>query len=189
MKVSYIRVSSVSQSEARQVEAMKQHNIEKFFIEKISGKDTNRPQLKAMLDFVRSGDTLYIHSLDRLGRNTKDLLEIVEILEQKGVALISNKENIDTSSSVGRFFITVLSAVATLERETILERQREGIAAAKARNVYKGGKEKPIDEEKFLSLWEEVKTNRISKAQMARELNVSRPKLDKVLKQRGLMAA
>ena len=97
MKVAYIRVSTVEQNEARQLEAMKNKGMEKYFTEKVSGKDTNRPQLKAMLDFVREGDTVYIHDFSRLARSTKDLLDIVEQLHNKGVYLVSNKENIDTS--------------------------------------------------------------------------------------------
>ena len=98
MKVAYIRVSTVEQNEARQIEAMKSHNIEKYFTEKVSAKDTNRPQLQAMLDYVREGDTVYIHDFSRLARSTKDLLEIIELLHSKCVHLVSNKESIDTST-------------------------------------------------------------------------------------------
>lgn len=98
MKVSYIRVSSIMQSEARQVEAMKDKGIEKYYIEKVSAKDTNRPKLQEMLEFVREGDEIYIHDFSRLARSTKDLLNIVEKLNTKGVILKSNKENLDTST-------------------------------------------------------------------------------------------
>ena len=92
MKVAYVRVSTVEQNEARQVEALEKHNIEKWYIEKVRGKDTNRPKLKEMLDYVREGDTIYIHDFSRLARSTKDLLEIVEQLGVKKVNLVSNKE-------------------------------------------------------------------------------------------------
>ena len=96
MKVAYVRVSTEEQNEARQIEALKKHSIEKWFTEKISGKSMDRPQLQAMLDYVREGDTVYIHNFSRLARNTKDSLEIVERLQSKGVHLVSNKENLET---------------------------------------------------------------------------------------------
>ena len=105
MVVAYIRVSTVMQNEARQVEALEKFNIEKWFIEKVSAKDTNRPKLQEMLEFVREGDTVYIHDFSRLARSTKDLLEIVETLNNKGVALISNKENLDTSTPTGKLML------------------------------------------------------------------------------------
>ena len=98
MKLAYIRVSTVEQNEARQLEAMRSYGIEKYFTEKVSAKDTNRPKLKELLEFAREGDTIHIHDFSRLARSTKDLLEIVELLNAKGVHLISNKENIDTST-------------------------------------------------------------------------------------------
>ena len=116
MRVAYVRVSSVDQNETRQIEALKKHDIEKWYTEKVSGKDTNRPQLQEMLDFVRSGDTVYIHDFSRLARSTKDLLDIVETLEKKGVHLVSNKENIDTSTPTGKLMLTMIGAIAEFER-------------------------------------------------------------------------
>ena len=98
MNIAYIRVSSIDQNEQRQIEAMQKYNIEKWFIEKVSAKDTNRPKLQEMLEFCREGDTVHIHDFSRLARSTKDLLDIVELLNYKGVTLISNKENIDTTT-------------------------------------------------------------------------------------------
>lgn len=98
MKVSYIRVSTAEQNEARQMEAMKDKGIEKYYIEKVSAKDTNRPKLQEMLEYVREGDIVFIHDFSRLARSTKDLLDIVEKLNKKGVTLKSNKENLDTST-------------------------------------------------------------------------------------------
>ena len=111
MKVAYIRVSTVEQNEARQLEAMQGKGIEKYFTEKVSGKNTDRPQLQKMLDYVREGDTVYIHDFSRLARSTKDLLEIVELLNNKGVTLISNKENIDTSTPTGKLMLTMIGAI------------------------------------------------------------------------------
>lgn len=98
MKIAYVRVSTVEQNEARQIEALKKYDVDKWFTEKVSAKDTNRPQLQAMIDFAREGDTIYIHDFSRLARSTADLLKLVEQLQAKGVHLVSNKENIDTST-------------------------------------------------------------------------------------------
>ena len=97
MKIAYVRVSTVEQNEARQIEALKKYGIDKWFTEKVSAKDTNRPQLQAMLEFAREEDTVYIHDFSRLARSTSDLLKMVELLQAKGVHLVSNKESIDTS--------------------------------------------------------------------------------------------
>ena len=109
--IAYVRVSTAEQNEARQIEALKKHGIDKWFTEKVSGKNMNRPQLKAMLDYVREGDTIYIHDFSRLARSTKDLLAIVDQLQKKGVHLVSNKENLDTSTSNGRLMLTMIAAI------------------------------------------------------------------------------
>ena len=121
MNVAYVRVSTVEQNEARQIEALKPHGIDKWFTEKISGKNTQRPQLQAMLDFVREGDTVFIHDFSRLARSTKDLLTLVEQLQNKGVHLISNKENLDTSTPTCKLMLTSRSCSAMgSPREMIL---------------------------------------------------------------------
>ena len=130
MNIAYVRVSTVEQNEARQVEGLKKHNIDKWFTEKISAKDANRPQLQAMLEFAREGDTVFIHDFSRIARSTKDLLAIVEQLNAKGVHLVSNKENIDTSTPTGKLMLTMIGAINEFERMNLLERQREGIALA-----------------------------------------------------------
>jgi len=142
--IAYIRVSTAEQNEQRQIEAMQKYDIEKWFIEKVSAKNTNRPKLQEMLDFARMGDTIHIHDFSRLARSTKDLLDIVERLNQKGVHLVSNKENIDTSTPTGRLMLTMIGAINEFERVNLLERQREGIAIAKRNGKYKGGKRKEI---------------------------------------------
>ncbi len=186
MKVAYVRVSTVEQNEARQIEALQKHDIDKWFTEKVSGKNMDRPQLKAMLEFVREGDTVYIHDFSRLARSTEDLLHIVNTLNDKGVYLVSNKENIDTSTPTGRLMLTMIAAIAQFERENLLERQREGIAIAKAAGKYKGGQVKRIDEKLFNELYEQYRTREITKKVFAEKLQISRPTLDKLLKDKGL---
>lgn len=143
MKVGYVRVSTTDQNPARQLELMKVLGVEKIFSEKLSGKNTDRPQFKKMLTFLREGDTLYVESFSRLSRSTRDLLNTVELLSAKGINLVSDKEKLDMSTPQGKFMLTVFAALSQLERETTLERQREGIAIAKAEGKYKG--RKPIE--------------------------------------------
>ncbi len=126
--IKYIRVSTQEQNTARQEQDLA--NYDKVFIEKISGKDTNRPQLQAMLDYVREGDTVTVESYSRLARDTRDLLNIIDVLNKKGVAFVSQKEQIDTSTPAGRFMLSVFASLAQFEREQILARQAEGIAIA-----------------------------------------------------------
>ncbi len=181
--IAYIRVSTLEQNEARQKEALAKYDIDKTFEEKISGKNTDRPQLKAMLDYVREGDTVYVHDLSRLARSTKDLLEIVEILDNKKVTLKSNKENIDTSSATGQLLLTVIGAIAQFERQNLLERQREGIEIAKRNGVYKGRKPIEVNEVLWKANYERYMKRELNKSQFARILNISRPTLDKLLKE------
>lgn len=187
MKVAYVRVSTVEQNEARQVEALEKKKIDKWYIEKVSGKDTNRPKLQDMLNYVREGDTIYIHDFSRLARSTKDLLEIIEKLNDKKVHLISNKENLDTSTPTGKLMLTMIGAINEFERQNLLERQREGIAIAKEQGKFKGGQVKAINDQLFKETYEEYKNRAINKTQMADKLKISRPTLDKLLKDKGLM--
>lgn len=184
--IAYVRVSTAEQNEGRQVEELKKHQIDKWFTEKVSGKDTNRPQLQAMLDYVRDGDTVYIHDFSRLARSTKDLLELVEQLRAKGVHLVSNKENLDTGTPTGKLMLTMIAAINEFERENLLERQREGIALAKAEGKYKGGQVKRIDDQTLTAAYERYQRRELNKTQLAAELKISRPTLDKLLKDKGL---
>lgn len=184
--IAYVRVSTVEQNEARQVEALKAHNIDKWFTEKVSGKNMNRPQLEAMLDYVREGDTVFIHDFSRLARSTKDLLAIVEQLQDKGVHLVSNKENLDTSTPTGKLMLTMIAAINEFERENLLERQREGIAIAKAEGKFKGGQVKRIDEKTLTAAYDRYQHREMNKKELAAELKISRPTLDKLLKDKGL---
>lgn len=180
MQIAYIRVSTIEQNEQRQIEAMKRYDIEKWFIEKVSGKDTNRPKLKEMLNFAREGDTIHIHDFSRLARSTKDLLNIVELLNEKGITLISNKENIDTSTPTGKLMLTMIGAINEFERTNLLERQREGIAIAKREGKYKGRKAVSIPD--FENHYKKYRNGEINKSELAKELNISRPTLDKLIK-------
>ena len=183
MRVGYIRVSTVEQHEDRQVKDLTENaKVSKVFIDKLSGKDTNRPQLNAMIDYVREGDTVVVSEYSRLARSTRDLIDIIETLQNKGVTVISMKEKLDTSTPQGEFMLTVLAGVATLERKLMLQRQREGIAIAKANGKYKGrqSKQKPDD-------WESLKamymSRQITVSEIAKRCDVSRPIVYKWLKE------
>lgn len=156
MRVGYIRVSTEEQNTARQEIAMKELNVEKVFMDKCSGKNTNRPQLLDMMSFVREGDVVVVSEISRFARNTKDLLSLIEQLTEKGVQFESLKEKIDTSTPTGKFMLTVFGAVAELERGYILSRQREGIEAKKAAGGYKGRQPIEVDKDEFAreyNLW------------------------------------
>ena len=152
MRVGYVRCSTIEQNEARQLRMMEVQKVEKIFIDKASGKNTERESFKAMIAFIREGDTVIVESISRIARNTRDLLTIIATLTEKGVEFVSLKENIDTATPHGRFMLTVFGALAELERESILERQREGIEIAKAEGKYKGRKPIHVDESKFRSV-------------------------------------
>ena len=179
MRVAYVRVSTADQHEERQVEALKRHDIEKWYIEKMSGKDMDRPQLQAMLDFVREGDTVYIHDFSRLARSTKDLLSIVDQMEAKGVSLCSDKEQFETSTSTGKLMLTMIAAIAEFERQTLLERQREGIAIARQKGAYKGRKRVTVKD--FGKYYEKYMARETTKSGLAKELGVSRPTIDRLI--------
>ena len=155
MIVAYCRVSTVEQCIDRQIaEIKKRFDVEEFFIDKMSGKNRNRPELQRMMSFVRKGDTVVCTEISRFGRNTQDLLFLIEKLAEKGVEFVSLKEQIDTTTPTGKFFLTVIAAMATLQREYILMSQREGIEIAKGKGIYKG--RKPIvhpDFAKVVKIW------------------------------------
>lgn len=154
MKIGYIRISTADQNTARQELLMEQLGVDEVYIDRMSGKNTNRPELQKMMEYVRRGDTVIVESISRFARNTRDLLELVEKLSAKGVEFVSKKEAIDTTIPTGKFMLTVFGAVAELEREYILQRQREGIAIAKDNGVYKGRKPiQPPELEKVIVKW------------------------------------
>lgn len=181
MNIAYVRVSAADQNEDRQRCSLEPYHIERWYIEKASGKDTNRPQLKEMLDFVREGDTIYISEFSRLGRSTRDLLDIIDFLQAKKVNLVSQKENLDCNSPSGRLQLTMLAAISEFEREMILERQREGIKIAKEKGKYKGRKR--IDVPDIDKHYYDYMTRKTSKSALAKELGISRNTLDRLFEE------
>lgn len=154
MKIGYIRVSTQEQNTVRQEALMESLGVDEVYIDRMSGKSTDRPELKKMMEYVRHGDTVIVEAISRFARNTRDLLELVERLTSKGVEFVSKKEAIDTTTPSGKFMLTIFGAVAELEREYILQRQSEGIAIAKSQGKYKG--RKPIERPNFnqvTALW------------------------------------
>ena len=172
MKVGYIRVSTKEQNEERQVRLLNSLGVEKIFIEKVSGKNADRKQLQEMINFVREGDVVYTESISRIARNTKDLLNIVETLTEKGVEFVSEKEHIDTTTPTGKFMLTVFGALATLERETLLERQAEGIAIAKEQGKFKGKQPIKVDVSLFDEVMKKWHSGKITAVQAQKELGL-----------------
>ena len=180
-KVGYVRVSSVDQHTDRQLAGL---DLDRVFEEKASGKNTTqRPVLQEMLSYIREGDELYVHSMDRLARNLEDLLSLVSAITGKGVTIHFLKENLtfdakENASPMSQLLLSMMGAVAEFERSLILERQREGIAQAKARGAYKG--RKPISEE-VLDHARRLIASGKKKAEVAKELGIARTTLYKYL--------
>jgi DNA invertase Pin-like site-specific DNA recombinase len=181
MRIGYCRVSTLEQNTARQEIAMKELFVDTMFIEKASGKNMDRPELKKMLAFARAGDILFIESISRLARSVKDLLNIVEILKSKHVALVSLKENFDTATPQGKFMITIFGALAELERETTLQRQAEGIAAAKIAGK-RFGRPSLIVPDNFSDVISEWMSGNISAVQAMQKLNMKKTAFYKAVK-------
>lgn len=174
MKVGYIRVSTEEQNTIRQEVIMQDLGVERVYMDKASGKSrTGRPQLEAMMDFVREGDVVVVESISRFARSTRDLLTLVEQLTEKGVCFVSQKESIDTNTPQGKFMLTVFGAMAELEREQTLQRQREGIAAAKAAGKYKGRKPIEIEDSLVKSVHDQWYKREITTSHAVKLLNVS----------------
>lgn len=174
MLFGYIRVSTMEQNEARQIEALQDRGVspENFYIDKASGKNTERQKLKELLAYVRRGDCVVTESISRIARNTKDLLCIIERLQNSGVEFVSLKENIDTTTPQGRFMLTVFAAMAELERENILERQREGIEIAKGEGKYKGRKPLEVDEAQFKAVCARWRAGEITATAAMKEIGL-----------------
>ena len=155
MRVFYVCCSTIEQNEARQLKMAEEQNAEKVFVDKASGKNADRPELTRMMNYVRRGDTVIVESISRFARNTRDLLDLVEQLTEKQVEFVSRKEAIDTTTPTGKFMLTVFAAVSELEREYILQRQREGIAIAKKQGKYTGRKPRPLPDnfERVVARW------------------------------------
>ncbi len=174
MKIGYIRVSTEEQNIARQEVIMQQLGVEKVFIDKMSGKNRNRPELNNLMEYIREGDMVVVESISRMARSTADLLNIVEKFKDKGVEFISQKESIDTTTPQGKFMLTVFAALAELERENILQRQKEGIAVAKAQGKYKGRKPIEVDMDKFAEVYKEVLEGKIKNSYAMQVLGLKR---------------
>lgn len=176
MKIGYIRVSTTEQNTLRQEVLMKELGVEQIYIDKISGKSTDRPQLNAMLDFIRQGDTVIVSEISRFARNTKDLLDLIDMLTKKGVEFVSKKETIDTATPTGKFMLTVFGAVAELERSYILSRQKEGIEAMKANKELwqKYGRPKFQLPDNFIDIYEKVKTGEIKPTEAMKTLGMKK---------------
>jgi DNA invertase Pin-like site-specific DNA recombinase len=174
-RIGYVRVSTVDQNTERQLDGI---GLDKTFTDKASGKDANRPALQEALRYAREGDTLYVHSLDRLARNVDDLRRIVTDLTGRAVTVEFVKERLTfggKDDAMGKFMLTVLGAFAEMERSLIRERQREGIAIAKAKGVYKG-RAKALTDEQASEVREQALAG-IPKAEIARAYGISRETL------------
>ena len=181
VKIGYIRVSTLEQNTMRQEALMEALGVDEVYIDRMSGKNTNRPELQKMMEYVRKGDTVIVESISRFARNTRDLLELVEQLTAKGVEFVSKKEAIDTTTPAGKFMLTVFGAVAELEREYILQRQREGIYIAKELGKYKG--RKPIQVPEFEQVIAKWRSGTITAAEAMRTLHVSKSTFYRRIKQ------
>lgn len=179
--VAYIRVSSEDQNTARQEVLFKDYDIDKYYIEKVSGKNIkDRPELQKMMEYVREGDIVYVESISRFGRSLQDLLTLINQLNEKGVQFKSLKEgDIDTTTPTGKLVFSIFASLAEFERETIRQRQAEGIAIAKANGKYKGKIKKDVDPVKFKSLYEKWQASEIKKKYMAKKLGISIATLDR----------
>lgn len=196
-KIFYARVSTVEQNEGRQIAAAKEQGADKIFTDKATGANTNRPQLKAMMAYIREGDTVIVESISRLARSTKDLLDLVEKITGKGAAFISLKESIDTSSPQGRFVLTLFAAMAELEREQIKQRQSEGIALRKAEDAarkaqgleplyYKGRQAIGIDTDQFKAEVKKWRAGEQTAVETMRRLNLKANTFYRRVKEMGL---
>ena len=190
-KIGYIRVSTKEQLTTRQEILMKELGVEKIYIEKISGKNLDRPQLKAMFEYIREGDTVIVESISRFARNTKDLLELVDIMSEKGVIFQSKKETIDTNTISGKFMLTVFGAMAELERGYILDRQKEGIEAMKIvdgkkvslRTNNPTGRPNAIFPDNWHEVMQDVESNKITNVKAMDILNLKKTTYYKLLKE------
>jgi DNA invertase Pin-like site-specific DNA recombinase len=176
-RIGYIRVSSLDQNAERQLDGI---HLDKVFTDKASGKDTNRPQLQDALDHARAGDTLIVHSMDRLARNVEDMLRLVREMNGRGVSVEFIKENMrftaDSEDPRSTLMFTMLSAFAQFERSLIRERQREGIALAKAKGTVYKGRKPALNAERIAQLREQAATG-ANRTKLAKEFGISRETL------------
>jgi DNA invertase Pin-like site-specific DNA recombinase len=181
LRVGYLRISSVTQKIDRQADLMEQLGVDKVFIDVMSGKSADRPQLNEMLDFLRESDELIVESISRLARNTRDLLDIIEKLKTKGVKFVSKKENIDTSTPMGKFILVIFGGLSELERDYLLDRQADGIAAAKRRGAHLGRPETAYPE-KWEPVYEKWRRKQITAVEAMKLLNLKKTVFYKMVK-------
>jgi DNA invertase Pin-like site-specific DNA recombinase len=182
IKFGYARVSTDAQSLDRQIDALKNYGVDELLTEKMTGTKRSRPELDRLIDKMRAGDTVVIESLSRLGRSTKDLLALVELFNERGVVLVSLKENIDISTPTGKLLVTVLSALCQFERDLTVQRTNEGLTAARARGR-KGGRP-PVDKkaiEKALKMYD---TKAASVSEICEFCHISQGTLYKAINER-----
>jgi DNA invertase Pin-like site-specific DNA recombinase len=173
--VGYVRVSTLDQNTGRQLEQMKDEHTDVIFEDRVSGKSVERPELEKLLKHVRKGDTVVVHSMDRLARNLRDLRGLVDDLTNRGAVVRFLKENLEftgETNSTAKLMLNIMGAVAEFEREMMLERQREGIAVAKAEGKYRGGKFK-LTADRVTELRKRAAAGE-NKAALAREFSLSR---------------
>lgn len=183
--VGYVRVSTVEQNEGRQVAALQSHSIEKWFIDKASGKNTDRPQFRAMVEYIREGDAVFVEDFSRLSRSVADLLRITDDFQRHKIKLVSLKEKLDTGTPQGRLMLTMIAAINEFERANILERQAEGIALAKGKGIYKGRKrvQKPPQ---WAEVYAAYHTRQITGAEAMRRLGLKRNTFYNFVKMEGV---
>lgn len=180
-RIAYIRVSSAEQNIARQEELFKELNIDKYYVEKISGKNMkDRFELQKMMEYVREGDIVIVESISRFGRSLQDLLFLINQLNEKGVQFKSIKEgDLDTTTPTGKLVFSIFSSLSEFERETIRQRQAEGIAIAKAKGIYKGRRKKEIDEDELKNMYYRWNEGKVKKKYIAKKLGISISTLDR----------
>jgi DNA invertase Pin-like site-specific DNA recombinase len=177
LNYSYERVSTVHQDERRQEISLEAYKIDRRYIDKVSGKNADRPQLQQLLQDVKSGDHVYVESISRLGRNVDDLRRLTEQFRAAGVTVHFIKEGFDTNGSMYRFTLTILGAVAEMEREIIVERVYEGLEKARRYGTRSGkciGRPPVILPDRFKELYKDMQAGRVTKVEMAKLLNIGR---------------